>query len=110
MTLRGVTHPAFIGQRQRHIDFSVRVKMEFTPQAPADAAGLVLRQSSDYYYAFVLVVTTSGHSEMCLLRRDACDGDGEEKIAGLVVEGSVHFLRVEARGQGYEFFDADEGK
>ncbi len=110
-TLREVAHPAFIGQRQRHIDFAVSVKMEFIPQEPADVAGLVLRQSSDYYYAFVLVATTAGQSEMCLMRRDARDRDGEEKIAGLAIAGSVHLLKVEVHGQAYDFFyaDADEG-
>ena len=80
--------------------------MEFAPGNSAGAAGLALRQSSDYYYTFVLIATMAGESEVCLMRRDARNGDGEEKIAGRAVVGAVHFLKVEARGQEYDFLYA----
>lgn len=107
VTLQDVAHPAFIGRRQQHIDFEVRVKVEFEPGNSAEAAGLALRQSSDYYYTFVLMATVDGETEICLMRRDARNSDGEEKIAGRAVVGSVHYLKVEAHGQGYDFFYAE---
>ena len=107
LTLRPHTlsdpQPAFIGRRQRHIDFAVRAKMAFAPATATETAGLALLQSSDFYYALVVVRASDAESEIRLVRRR---GDAGEVVARRSVPGSLHYLKVEARGQDYSFFHA----
>ena len=50
VTMDDVAQPAFMARRQEHMRMRAATQLEFTPAAPTQTAGLVLRQNEKNYY------------------------------------------------------------
>lgn len=67
--------PSYVGIRQTGMSFILETKMEFTPAAENEEAGLVLLQSNQYHYRFVRKKAVDGD----VLRLVKCR-EGKEEI------------------------------
>lgn len=94
------SNPAFIGRRQQHLDFSIRTVMEFLPENSGEEAGLVLIQNNRFHYRFVKILVGGEQ----LIRLIECNDGKEQVIASKKCEWAKVYLKVEARGQDYNFF------
>jgi alpha-N-arabinofuranosidase len=99
-TLSERANPSFVGRRQQHINFSARAAMDFAPGSANECAGLVLLQSNDYHFRFVVAGTEQGGSIARLIKREA--GQDACLAEQPIGEGRV-YLKVEAYGQDYNF-------
>jgi xylan 1,4-beta-xylosidase len=99
-TITETVNPAFVGLRQRHINFAARTKMEFSPNNKYEAAGLVLLQNCDFHYRVEYT-----QSEIKLIKREAGQ---EEILASCPYQQNEVYLKVEAYGQSYHFYVAKE--
>lgn len=91
--------PSFVGRRQQHKSFVAQTAMDFTPQHAHECAGMVVLQSSDYHFRFV-VSRDNGASVLRLIRRKK----GEETtLAEKSVTPGRIYLQVGAQGQAYSF-------
>ncbi|MEK3887222.1 glycoside hydrolase family 43 protein [Bacillus sp. FSL K6-3431] len=101
-TMTEEVNPSFIGRRQQHINFAVRTKMEFQPNNEQEVAGLVLLQNQDFQYRLEIA-----KSEIKLIKRES----GKEQIlAAHDFNKSEVFLKVEAYGQNYQFYFAENAE
>jgi len=99
--LSELSNPSFVGRRQRHLDFSVRTCMQFSPQSPDECAGVVLLQNNDFHFRCVVSQAGKAGNLIRLIQRRA----GEETIlAEEYVDGERLYFRVTARGQDYSFY------
>jgi xylan 1,4-beta-xylosidase len=97
------TNPSFVGRRQQHIDFAAQAALEFAPQSDQEYAGLVLVQNNDFH--FCLVVTQAAGTVVRLIKR----AHGREEIlAEQPVKAGRLYLKVEAYGQAYNFYAAEQ--
>lgn len=95
--------PSFIGRRQQHFSFCAQTEFEFTPASARECAGLALNQSPEYHYRFI--VTLEEQPVIRLVKRAA--GVDEVLAQSPISVPKIH-LKVEARGQDYSFYFADE--
>jgi xylan 1,4-beta-xylosidase len=93
--------PSFVGRRQQHKDFAAHAALEFTPQAAHECAGMVLIQSSDFHFRFV--ITRTSEPVIRLVRRAKAV---DEILAEQPVQAGRLYLKVEAHGQAYSFYHA----
>lgn len=97
--------PSFVGRRQQHKNFVAQAAMDFVPERAHECAGLVVFQSSDFHFRFVLS-GTNGTGVIRLIRRQK----GEESIlAEKPVSPGRVYLKVEAQGQAYSFSVSGDG-
>lgn len=101
--LTELTNPSYIGRRQQHINFAATSTMEFTPRNDHECAGLVLLQNNNFHYRFVVTQETS--SVVRLIKRAHAT---EETLAEQPAQAGRVYLKVEARGQDYNFYIAHE--
>lgn len=94
-----VGNPAFIGRRQRHMEFTARTRMDFTPASDLDVAGMGLIYSPDFNAQFVVTGRDS------LRIRLVCRQAGEDRVlADREVAGDGAFiLEVRAHGERFDF-------
>lgn len=102
VTLTENANPAFVGLRQRDINFAARTKMEFSPKHEFEVAGLILLQNADFQYRVERV-----QSELRLIKREA---GKEEAIAIRPYEQKEIYFKVEASGQSYNFYIASKAE
>lgn len=98
------SNPSFVGRRQQHMHFTAQTELEFTPQSDAECAGLVLTQSSDFHFRFV--VMRENETVIRLIRR--AQGK-DETIASQPVSAGRYTLKVTAHEQDYNFYFATGG-
>ncbi|MDR0455246.1 MAG: glycoside hydrolase family 43 protein [Treponema sp.] len=67
-TMRGRDHPAFVGRRLKHKNWTFSAAIEFTPQTETESAGIILIQSEDWQYRFELYRAASGCLSLRLVR------------------------------------------
>ena len=91
--------PSWIGRRQEHIDFSATARLEFTPHAENESAGLTAFYNNDFHYRFIKTIA-DGEVVLQLIQRKA----GKETILAQrgIAAGSLD-LRISAVGQSYDF-------
>jgi len=96
------SNPSFVGRRQQHIHFAAQTKIEFTPQAANECAGLVLTQNNEFHFRFVVIGGTSPTIQ--LVQR----AHGEEKTLAEqdILNTGPLYLKVEAHEQSYSFYVA----
>jgi len=95
-------NPSFVGRRQQHIDFVARVAMEFSPREEHECAGLVLIQSIDFHFLFI-VTQSAGNDVIKLVKREK---GADILLAEQMIPAGRIYLRVQAIGQEYSFFAA----
>lgn len=100
-TITEPVNPSFIGRRQQHINFAVRVALEFTPRQAGECAGLVLLQNNDFQFRCVVAQAENGGTVAQLFKRER----GEEHLLATRPVGGhrLYFIKVEGRGQAYSF-------
>lgn len=104
-TIAERTNPSFIGRRQQHINFSAETKMHFSPQNSSECAGLVILQNQNFQYRCTYTLDENGNSVIQFIQRN--DGN-ETLIAEKPVHGDTHYLKIEAYGQDYAFYFAED--
>jgi alpha-N-arabinofuranosidase len=96
--------PSFWGRRQQHTNATAQVRVDFTPKADGDRAGLTALQSDEFFY-FLGVVREAGKPVLRLERRagtsDPVDGVVVAQ-APLPATGPVD-LKITARAGEYDF-------
>ncbi|WP_026671309.1 glycoside hydrolase family 43 protein [Butyrivibrio sp. AD3002] len=109
---------AFVGRRQRHIDFSFEISMDFkagTNEGTSESAGMVIMQQCNHQYRFekkskdgkqiiALVLVTTKQKGLPFM-----PGYESESTETILKECEVEFdgpviLRLEAKGQDYTFY------
>jgi xylan 1,4-beta-xylosidase len=99
-------NPSFVGRRQQHISFAARTVMEFHAATETEEAGIVLLQNHDYQFRFVRSLSGSDQVLRLIQRRE-----GEEQVlAEKPVSAGKIYLKVEAIGQDYSFYYAEEAE
>lgn len=93
-------NPSLVCRRQQHMKFAARTKMEFTPQAENETAGIVLLQSSRFNFRFEYV--KSGGEFLVQLTQ--CRDGVEQVLAAKPFEANVLYLTVAAHDQDYSFY------
>ena len=83
-TLSDLDNPAFLGVRQRHQNYLVETKMEFTPRLDGETSGLAVIQSNHYYVRFekalqngelVVRIVQTIQDEERIIAQKPCSGD-----------------------------------
>ncbi|HEY2627788.1 MAG TPA: hypothetical protein VGI57_01615, partial [Usitatibacter sp.] len=97
-TLDEVGSPAFIARRQEHFRMRVAAKLDFTPDAEDQFAGLVLRQNERNHYE--IRVTGVKNRRVEVITRVL--GESVKMYEELLPAGAV-VLRIEAFPDGYSF-------
>lgn len=97
-TITEFVNPAFIGMRQRHMNFAARTKMEFIPNNINEVAGIILLQNTDFHYRVEYT-----QSQLRLVERVA---DREVILVSKPYQQQEVFFKVEAYGQSYNFYVA----
>ncbi|WP_309119658.1 glycoside hydrolase family 43 protein [Paenibacillus sp.] len=95
-----LANPSFVGRRQQHMSFAATTKLEFSPAAEGEAAGIVLLQNADYHYRLEYGRVESVDALRLIERR----GGIERNVASRRYDGVSIELKVEAAGQAYSFF------
>ena len=103
-SLMEIANPSFIGRRQQHINLEASALMEFTPQSPNECAGIALLQNHDFQIRCVVTLTEAGAPIAKLIRREAGD---DTLIAEQSISERRVFFKVEAVGQDYQFYLAE---
>ena len=95
--------------------FSARAAFEFKSEHAHECAGLVLLQNNEYHFRFVVC---GGATPTVRLERRATPNPNpqllpiltgtETVLAELPVEGERFYMKVEADGQAYSFYIANE--
>lgn len=101
-------NPSFIGRRVQHMAFSARTKMEFTPQADHEEAGMGLYRSGKAYFRLV-VRTQNGKRLVRLVARLTGDDTDREAASAEIPDGALH-LRIDAVGETYRFGWSADGE
>jgi alpha-N-arabinofuranosidase len=93
--------------RQQHKSFDATVQMQFLQKTKNETAGLVIFQSNEYNYQFVLA-STKGKK---ILRVIKCEKDKTEAVteASVQLDSSV-YLRISAREQELSFSYSLDGE
>ena len=98
-------NPSFVGRRQQHINFSARAELDFSPANSSECAGLVLLQNNEFHFRFVVTRNEGGEQVARLIKRQA---GAESILAERPLSGSHFIFKVEAQGQAYSFYIAEE--
>lgn len=105
VTLEQEASPTFVGRRQQHLRCRASTRLEFTPEAEGQEAGLALRMNEDNHY--VLFVTLAGGQRRVELRGRS-NGLSAALAAANLPDGPVDLI-VEAYADHFEFFFASDG-
>lgn len=104
---------SFLGRRQRTVDFSFSAKMEFSPKGK-EAAGILVMQASNHQYRLEkcreegksvlrLVLVTTWQNGLPFLP-DYESRTTERVLHQEEIEEEILILKLEAKGQDYNFF------
>jgi alpha-N-arabinofuranosidase len=104
-TLMETVNPSFIGRRQQHINFDASTAMAFVPQAANECAGIVLLQNHDFQMRCVVTLNDADQPVIKLIRREA---GNDTVMAEQPLSAERVYLRVEAIGQDYYFYVAED--
>lgn len=109
-TIMDFGSPSFIGKRQQHLFNTIETKIDFTPKAENEKAGLAIFQSESNFY-FICKSVADGKEMMQLFK-----GKPKEKVMELMTEiplqkiSSKLFLKINAEGNSYSFYYSADGK
>src|SRR5690606_19731864 len=92
--------------RQQHATFSASVDMNYKPETESDLAGLACVQSETFHYVFG--VTKSDADYYLVLERTE-KGESSVIAQTKLAEAGKISLKVEARGDDYQFTYAVDG-
>ena len=102
-SLSEATNPSFVGRRQQHIDFTAQASVEFAPQHETESAGLVLVQSNDFHFRYI-ITKKSGPILRLIKRAHGVD----ELLAEQSLASATCLMKIVADGQQYSFYFAEQ--
>ena len=106
-------NPSFIGRRQQHLYGSSSVKIDFTPKAENEKAGLMVFQNENHFYFLCKSLDKNGMVIQLFKASDsALSSNHMELLAQQIISKEENekelLLKIEARGNAYDFFYAYE--
>lgn len=101
-------NPSFIGHRQQHLKGSVKVAMDFSPQAENEKAGIVVFQNEKHYYFLCKSLNTKGQVVQLYKSSDIDHlNNPMELISYNIIEpkdaGKIVYFKIESNGNIYSF-------
>ena len=112
-----VQSASFLGRRQKHMDFDIAAKLEFSPKEQ-QTAGIMLLQNDFHLLALECALTEEGSVirvvkgyaslEGSLTFKENTDTYQREILGQLMWESPVSVLKVKVRGQDAAFYVRDE--
>jgi xylan 1,4-beta-xylosidase len=102
-SLDEVGAPAFVGRRQRHLRSRAATRLEFSPSAAGQRAGLAVRANEANHYELVITGDASGRQ---VELRTRVAGTANDLAQSRIPPGAVT-LSVEAYADRYEFSATD---
>jgi xylan 1,4-beta-xylosidase len=102
------SNPSFIGRRQAHKNFTAITKMEFTPKADNEEAGIMItRDISNNFRLLYKIKDGKKYIELF-------ENDGLHKTSRVIVQKQIDtkvlYLKTEALEQSFAFFYSIDGK
>lgn len=108
-TLMETAAPSFVGKRLEKIDFTARTAMEFEPQTENEYAGLVVIQNDRYHFRILKTLRVSHEvSRQFIIQLIGRQAGQDSVLAEEVVREGRLYIKVEAIGQDYNFYHADQ--
>ncbi|UQZ77664.1 glycoside hydrolase 43 family protein [Niallia circulans] len=103
-TIADIASPSYIGIRQQSMWYTLKTRLDFTPQQNGDEAGLVILQNDRYSIRFVSGLF-DGKREL----RVITNYNGEEKLEERIVEDSRNLtLKIRGDCQKLHFYYSQE--
>ncbi len=99
-TLSGLDNPAFLGVRQRHQNYLVETKMEFTPHCDGETSGLAVVQNNHYNIRFEKALQ-NGKAVVQIVQRI---NNKEKIIAQEPFSGDMLYLKIVEHRRIIRFF------
>jgi xylan 1,4-beta-xylosidase len=104
-------NPSFIGRRQQHLYGSSSVKIDFTPKAENEKAGLIIFQNENHFYFLCKSIEKNNPVIQLFKSSDSAVSNNHlELIASQIITKKENkknlFLKIEARANVYDFFYA----
>jgi len=109
-TIMDMGSPSFVGKRQQHLYNTVETKIDFSPLAANEKAGLTIFQSESNFY-FIAKSINNGKEVVQLFK-----GKPREKVMEMITEipletkSSKLYLKINAEGDTYSFYYSTDGK
>jgi len=110
--LGGIGQPSFVARRQQHAFATASVTVRYAPERRGDRAGLAAFQNESHYELIAVAKNADGRAVVRVERR----ADPKDPLDGVVVAsepldrpGEPVRLRIEARGDRYDFAYAQAG-
>ncbi|MFD2034686.1 glycoside hydrolase family 43 protein [Belliella marina] len=106
ISFREKDSPAFVARRQTAFNMAASTKVNFTPVAPNEEAGLVIRGNDENHLSLVI---TMRDGKRVAMYREFLKGDEKDTEVMEISEGDIT-LRITASESQYEFWVQEEGK
>lgn len=106
ISARDQNSPAYVCRRQTAFDFLASTKIAFTPTAPNEEAGLLVRADDANHYDFV--ITQRGGQRVALLRQFL--QNREASVNSVEIGDGDVILRISGTDRRYAFWVQEEGK
>ena len=109
-TIMDMGSPSFVGKRQQHLYNTLETKIDFTPTAANEKAGLAVFQSESNFY-FMARSISNGKEVIQLFK-----GKPKEKVMEMITEtplqttSSKLYLKINAEGDTYNFYYSADGE
>ncbi len=107
-TIEGKQNPSFIGRRQAHKNFTAITKMNFTPKADNEAAGIVITRDVSNHFQFLYKIK-NGQKYLQLFENDGLNNK-RRIIAEQPIDAKTLYLKMEALEQKFAFSFSTDGK
>jgi alpha-N-arabinofuranosidase len=108
-TISGLENPSFIGFRQSHNKATVTIKLDFSPQAENEKAGLVIFQNENHFY-YLCKSVGNGQSLVELYRSTGTEDMELLRSENLSAQDKSVFLRIEPDNALYHFYFSADNK
>jgi len=108
-TVMDMGSPSFVGKRQQHLYNTIETKIDFTPTAANEKAGLTIFQSESHFY-FMAKSINNGKAVIQLFK-----GKPREKVMEMITEIPLQtsspklHLKINAEGDSYSFYYSGNG-
>lgn len=93
--------PSFIGRRQQHHHCEASTSVDYSSLSTGDKAGLTVFQNENHYY--LLAVVPGEEQNTLILEKSSSEGPVEMAKAEIPKDKGQVFLKIDARGDIYNF-------
>ena len=107
-TVMEMGNPSFVGKRQQHINSIAETELNFNPKTEYEKAGLVVLQDESHFY-FLAKSIKNGQTQVELYKSVHRKKE-VELVNSLPIANSKVTLRIESKGDKYNFSISENGK